>query len=328
MAPNRLIRKAKAPRILQYLGIIDDMYTEVAKNKRNSVLLIGVFLMITVLIGWVFSRAYGNPIILYIAAFSSILYTWVSYYNSDKMVLAVSHAKEVDKRSAPELYRMVENLSITAGLPMPRVYIISDSAPNAFATGRDPQHAVVCVTSGLIEKLNKKELEGVIAHELSHIGNYDIRIMSLIAVLVSVIALLSDFFLRWGWFFGGGDDDSPGGGNNAIFTLIALALAIVAPIIGVLIQLAVSRKREYLADASGALLIRYPQGLASALQKISGDKEPLEVANKATANMFIINPWRANVKGKDGRSFAAGLFSTHPPTADRIRRLEEMDTHA
>lgn len=304
------------------------MYTEVAKNKRNSILLIGVFLMITVLLGWVFSRAYGNPIILYIAAFSSILYTWISYYNSDKMVLAVSQAKEVNKKSAPELYRTVENLSITAGLPMPRVYIINDTAPNAFATGRDPQHAVICVTTGLLDKLGKTELEGVIAHELSHIGNYDIRVMSLIAVLVSVIALLSDFFLRWGWFFGGGDDDGPGGNSNPIFFIVAIALAIVAPIIGVLIQLAVSRKREYLADASGALLTRYPHGLASALRKISHDTEPLEAANKATANMYIVNPLRSNVKSKDARSFAARLFSTHPPTAERIKRLEEMETHA
>lgn len=307
------------------------MYTEVARNKRNSTLLVIAFLLITVGIGWVFSRATGNPGILYIAAFSSILYTWISYYNSDKMVLAVSNAREVTKNDAPELYRIVENLAITAGLPTPRVYIIEDTAPNAFATGRDPQHAVVCVTSGLLTKLEKPELEGVIAHELSHIGNYDIRLMSLIAVLVSVIALLSDMFLRWGIFFGGdGDNDSGGGGGNgqAVMYLIAIVLAIVAPIIGVLIQLAVSRKREYLADASGALLTRYPEGLARALKKISSDTEPLEAANKATANMYIVNPLRENVEDKAAHSFAAGLFSTHPPTAERIKRLEEMDTHA
>jgi heat shock protein HtpX len=208
------------------------------------------------------------------------------------------------------------------------VYIIADSAPNAFATGRDPEHAVVCVTEGLLQKLDKRELEGVIAHELSHIGNYDIRMMSLIAVLVSVIALLSDFFLRWGFFFGGDRDDNNNNGGQAqmIFMLLAIVLAIVAPIIGLLIQLAVSRKREYLADASGALLTRYPDGLASALKKIAGDTEPLEAANKATANMYIINPLRANVEGKGGKSFAAKLFSTHPPTADRIKRLSEMGT--
>lgn len=304
------------------------MYTEVAKNKRNSTILVLAFLIVTVLIGWVFAQALDSPWILFIAAGSSILYTWISYYNSDKMVLAVSGAKEVKKADAPELYRTLENLTITAGLPMPRLYVIDDTAPNAFATGRDPQHAVVCVTTGLLQKLDKRELEGVLAHELSHIGNYDIRIMSLIAVLVSVIALLSDFFLRWGWLVGGGDDDSPGGNSNPIFFLVAIALAIVAPIIGVIIQLAVSRKREYLADASAVLLTRYPDGLADALEKISGDKEPLEAANKATANMYIINPMRANVEGKDARGFAAGLFSTHPPTAERVKRLRQMGDHA
>ena len=304
------------------------MYTEIAKNKRNSSLLVFAFILVTIGISWVFARALDSPIILYVATSISILYSWISYFNSDKMVLAVSGAREVKKADSPELYRVVENLAITAGLPTPRVYIIADSAPNAFATGRDPEHAVVCVTEGLLQKLDKRELEGVIAHELSHIGNYDIRMMSLIAVLVSVIALLSDFFLRWGFFFGGDRDDNNNNGGQAqmIFMLLAIVLAIVAPIIGLLIQLAVSRKREYLADASGALLTRYPDGLASALKKIAGDTEPLEAANKATANMYIINPLRANVEGKGGKSFAAKLFSTHPPTADRIKRLSEMGT--
>lgn len=304
------------------------MYTEVAKNKRNSTILVLAFLIITVVISWIFAQALDSPWILYIAVFSSVFYTWISYYNSDKMVLAVSGAKATNKSDAPELYRTLENLTIAAGLPMPRLYVIDDTAPNAFATGRDPQHAVVCVTTGLLQKLNKKELEGVLAHELSHIGNYDIRIMSLIAVLVSVIALLSDFFLRWGWLMGGSDDDGPGNNSNPIFFLIAIVLALVAPIIGILIQLAVSRKREYLADASGALLTRYPDGLADALEKISGDKEPLEAANKATANMYIINPMRANVEGRDARGFAAGLFSTHPPTAERVERLRQMGERA
>jgi heat shock protein HtpX len=304
------------------------MYTEIAKNKRNSSLLVFAFILVTIGISWIFARALDSPIILYVATSISILYSWISYFNSDKMVLAVSGAREVKKADSPELYRVVENLAITAGLPTPRVYIISDSAPNAFATGRDPEHAVVCVTEGLLQKLEKRELEGVIAHELSHIGNYDIRMMSLIAVLVSVIALLSDFFLRWGFFFGGDRDDNNNNGGQAqmIFMLLAIVLAIVAPIIGLIIQLAVSRKREYLADASGALLTRYPDGLASALKKIAGDTEPLEAANKATANMYIINPLRANVEGKGGKSFAAKLFSTHPPTADRIKRLSEMGT--
>lgn len=303
------------------------MYTEIAKNKRNSSLLVFAFILVTIGISWVFARALDSPIILYVATSISILYSWISYFNSDKMVLAVSGAREVKKSDSPELYRVVENLAITAGLPVPRVYIIADSAPNAFATGRDPEHAVVCVTEGLLQKLDKRELEGVIAHELSHIGNYDIRMMSLIAVLVSIIALLSDFFLRWGFFRGRDNNNSDNGGQvQMIFMLLAIVLAIVAPIIGLLIQLAVSRKREYLADASGALLTRYPDGLASALQKIAGDTEPLEAANKATANMYIINPLRANVKSKGGKSFAAKLFSTHPPTADRIKRLAEMGT--
>ena len=306
------------------------MYTQVGRNKRNSVLLIMTFLIITTLIGWVFARAFDSPFILYVAAGISIFYSWISYYNSDKMVLAVSGAKEVNKQTAPELYRTVENLSITAGLPMPRVFVIDDSAPNAFATGRDPQHAVICVTTGIMSKLDKAELEGVIAHELSHIGNYDIRIMSLVAVMVSVIALLSDFFWHFGSIFGGGDDDNSSSGSQAqlIFFLIAIVLAIVAPIIGTLIQLAVSRKREYLADASAALLTRYPEGLARALKKIEGDTEPLEAANKATANMYIINPLREGKSGHGAKSFMANLFSTHPPTADRIKRLDEMETHA
>ena len=302
------------------------MYTEVAKNKRKSSLLVFSFILITIGISWIFARALNMPIILYVVTGISILYSWISYYNSDKMVLAVSGAREVKKKDAPELYRIVQNLSITAGLPTPRVFVINDTAPNAFATGRDPEHAVVCVTTGILDKLNKTELEGVIAHELSHVGNYDIRLMSLIAVLVSVIALLSDFFLRWGFWFGGGDDDNNNGGGQSqvLFLILAIVLAIVAPIIGVLIQLAVSRKREYLADASSALITRYPEGLAKALKKIASDREPLEAANKATANMYIINPLRENVENKGTKSFAAGLFSTHPPTADRIKRLEEM----
>lgn len=307
------------------------MYSQIDSNKRKSFFLIGAFIIIVAAIGWVFARALGNPILLYIAVIFSIIYAWISYYYSAQMTLAVSKAKEVQKKDAPELYRLVENLAITAGLPTPKVYIIDDDAPNAFATGRDPQHAVVAVTTGILDKLDKTELEGVIAHELSHVGNYDIRLMTLIVVLVAIIALLSDFFLRFTFWGGmGRDRDSEGGGDQMqlIFIVIGLILAILAPIIGTIMQLAISRKREYLADASGALLTRYPEGLAKALEKISADTEPLEEANKATANLYIVNPFRANIKDGHGkRSWFANLFSTHPPIEDRVKRLRGMETN-
>jgi heat shock protein HtpX len=213
---------------------------------------------------------------------------------------------------------LVENLTIAAGLPMPRVYIIADSAPNAFATGRDPKHGVVCVTTGLLEKLNKVELEGVLAHELSHIGNYDIRFMTLVVVMVGTITLLADWLLRFS-FFGGRSRENRD--SNGIFLLIGLVLAILSPIVATLMQLAINRKREFLADASGALLTRHPEGLASALEKIAGDQEPLEAANKATAPLYIVNP----LKGDSAKSFLAGLFNTHPPIEERIKRLREMN---
>ncbi|MCC7289254.1 M48 family metallopeptidase [bacterium] len=306
------------------------MYTEISKNKRNSILLMLVFMMVVIALGWVFSQALGEPAIVYGATAFALIYTWISYYNSDKMALAASHARRVEKKDAPELYRLVENLAITAGLPTPKIYIIDDTAPNAFATGRDPEHAVICVTTGILQKLDKAELEGVIAHELSHVGNYDIRFMSLVVVLVAIIALMSDWFLRF-TFWGGGDNDRDRGNGQLQMILMAagIILAILAPIIGTLMQLALSRKREYLADASGALLTRHPAGLASALRKISDDAEPLEAANKATANLYIVNPFRANVKvGRDARRWFANLYSTHPPIDERIKRLEEMNTHA
>jgi heat shock protein HtpX len=237
----------------------------------------------------------------------------------------MSHARQVDRQTAPELYRLVENLSIAAGISTPRIYIIDDSAPNAFATGRDPKHAVVCVTSGILQKLEKTELEGVIAHELSHIGNYDIRVMTLVVVLVGTITLLSDWFLRFN-FLGGRrrSSDNEGGQIMAILAIIGLIFAILSPIIATLIKLAVSRHREYLADASGALLTRYPEGLARALEKIAGDREPLEVANNATAHLYFASPFKADT-GKAVGSFLANLFNTHPPIEERIKRLREMN---
>jgi heat shock protein HtpX len=298
------------------------MYTEISKNKRNSWFLITGFVILIVLLCWVFSLALNNQVIMYVGVGFALFYAAISYFYSSNMVLAASGAKPVAKKDNPTLYRTVENLAITAGIPTPNIYIIDDTAPNAFATGRDPQHAMVCVTSGLLDKLDKQELQGVIAHELSHIGNYDVKLMTLVVMLVSIVILLSDWFLRISIF---GDDDSGDSGNLQLIILgIAIVFAILAPIIGMLFQLAVSRKREYLADASGALLTRYPEGLASALEKIETDTEPLEAANRATENLYIINPLREGVKN-DQRGWFASMFSTHPPTAERIKRLRAMD---
>ncbi|QQS23421.1 M48 family metallopeptidase [bacterium] len=262
---------------------------------------------------------YNNPAILIGAVIFSSVSALISYYYSDKITLAISGAQQIDLKTQPQLYQLVENLTITAGLPMPRVYIIEDTALNAFATGRNPTNAVICVTTGLLQRLDKTELEGVLAHELSHIGNYDIRFMTLVVVLVGVITLLADWMLRLS-LFGAGDDDN--NNKNPIFMLIGIVLVIVSPIIAMLIQLAVSRKREFLADASGALLTRYPEGLASALEKIAGDKEPLEAANKATAHLYISNPLKEH-EG-DSQSWFASLFNTHPPIEERIKRLRGM----
>lgn len=242
-----------------------------------------------------------------------------SYYYSDKMILGMSQAKQIQKNDNPQLFRIVENLCIGAGVPMPKIYIINDSAPNAFATGRDPNHSVVCVTTGILDKLDKIELEGVIAHELSHVRNYDIRLMAIVVILVGLVALLADIFMRSLWY-GGERRREDRGNSQGIFLLIGIVLAILSPLIATLIQLAVSRKREFLADASGALLTRYPEGLASALEKISADKEPLEVANNATAHLYIANPFKGKIQG----SWFSNLFNTHPPIEERIRILRSM----
>jgi heat shock protein HtpX len=255
-----------------------------------------------------------------IALIISGLMSFASYYYSDKIILGMSKAKQIKKSDNPEFFRIVENLCIGAGIPMPKVYVIEDSAPNAFATGRDPKHAVVCATTGILQKLNKIELEGVIGHELSHIRNFDIRLMAIVVVLVGLVALLADFFMRSLWYGGGRRNSREGNNAQGIFLLIGIVLAILSPIIATLIQLAVSRKREFLADASGVLLTRYPEGLATALEKIAKDKEPLEVANNATAHLYISNPFKGKISG----SFFASLFNTHPPIEERIKILRSM----
>lgn len=294
-------------------------YTEISKNKSESALLVFLFLVFIIGLGWVFSRAYNSPGLLFVAVIFSTVSALVSYYFSDSITLAISRAKPVDQKNNQELYRLVENLTIAAGLPMPKIYVIEDTAMNAFATGRDPKHAVVCYTSGILQRLNKAELEGVTAHELSHVGNYDIRFMTLVVVLVGIVTLLGDWFLRISFFGGRRRNDNNDGGQ--IFMLVGLVLALLSPIVATLIKLAVSRKREFLADASGVLLTRYPEGLASALQKISADTEPLEAANKATAHLYIANPLKGN---SGGVSWFANLFNTHPPIEERIKRLREM----
>ena len=242
----------------------------------------------------------------------------VSYFAGDKLILAQSKARELGPDEEPQLRNVVEALALGLGIPAPKIYLIDDSAPNAFATGRDPQHASIAVTSGLLEKLDRTELEGVLAHELSHVGNRDIRVMVLVTVLVGTVALLADGMWRSMFWTQGGRRGRDRGGGGSIIAVAAIALAVLTPIIATLIQLAVSRQREYLADASGALLTRYPAGLASALRKIAADKEPLEVANKATASLYFANPL------KDAPAFFDHLFDTHPPIEERIKRLEAM----
>src|SRR3989338_3907180 len=281
------------------------IYTHQSANTRKTWIIMSVFLVFVIFVGWVFAQVMQSSLILYGAVIFALVMNIAGYWYSDKLVLAMTRAREVKKQDAPELYRIVENLAITAGLPMPRVFIINDPAPNAFATGRDEKHAVVAVTTGLLERLEKQEVEGVIAHELSHIGNKDMLVSTVAVLLVGFVALLSDFFMRWTWFGGGRRDDRGGDGRaQAIFMLIGIVLAILAPIVATLMQLAISRKREFLADASGALLTRYPEGLASALVKISQYPVEMRAANHATAHLFIANPFRA----KNGAGFLTKLF--------------------
>lgn len=290
------------------------LYAQQDKNIRKTWLLMGLFLVIVIAIGWLFAQIYRSPGILYFAVIFSLLMNFFSYWYSDKIVLKMSGARPIEKKDNPELYRLVENLCITAGLKIPKIYIINDPAPNAFATGRNQEHAAVAVTLGLLESLNKTELEGVISHELSHIGNRDILISTIVVVLVGFIALLSDFFLRFSFF--GGRRDNREGNAGAILMIIGIILAILTPLAATLIQLAISRKREFLADASGALLTRYPEGLAGALEKISQYKAPMKMVNKATAHLYISNPF--------GAKKISRLFMTHPPMEERIKALRNL----
>lgn len=299
------------------------MYEEIASNQRRSWLLIFGFILIIGAIGYVFGQVaqFGYAGLVLAVIIASIMAIG-SYYNSDKIVLAMSHAHEADPVQYQYLHNTVEGLAIAAGIPKPKVYVMNDGAPNAFATGRDPEHSVIAVTTGLLNKMDRLELEGVIAHEMSHIKNYDIKFMTLTVVMVGVVILLSDWLLHSFWF-GGRKRDEGGGAGLVVLMVVGLVLAILAPILAQLIKMAVSRKREYLADANGALLTRYPPGLASALRKISADPEPLRVANKATAPLYISPPKQRAVTGK-----IKALWSTHPPTEERIKRLEEMGSLA
>ncbi|MCL4354111.1 M48 family metallopeptidase [Patescibacteria group bacterium] len=281
-----------------------------------------LFVVFITTLVFVFSKALGySPLgITGIALIFAGLTSIGSYYYSDKLVLASVNARLIKEKDNQTLYHIVENLAIGDGLPKPKIYIINDESPNAFATGRDPQHAVICVTSGILNKLTKSELEGVIAHELSHVKNYDTRFMAIVAILVGFIAIFADFFMRSLWWRSFGDDDNRSSNLQIILLAIGIVFAILSPIIATLIQLALSRKREFLADASAALLTRYPEGLASALEKISNDKNVLRTANNATAQLFIINPF----KGKSVKAWFSSLFNTHPPIEERIKILRSM----
>ncbi len=298
------------------------IYDRIDANRRNTFLLLFVFVALlagaSIAMGVILGLPYPFAPLLIIPF---LVVALVSYYSSSRVALAISQAREVTKEEEPELFRTVENLCIGAGLPMPKVYVIEDGSPNAFATGRDPDHAAIAVTRGLLQKLDRLELEGVIAHELSHIGNYDIRVMTIVVVLVGLAALMADFALRltfWGAGRRSGNRGRSGGAGVAIIYAIALVAIILTPIVAQLIRFAVSRQREFLADASGALLCRNPDALARALEKISADPDPLEVANKATAHLYINNPLREH------QSFLNNLFATHPPIEERVQLLRAM----
>lgn len=292
------------------------MYSEIASNKRKTIYVMFFFVVVIGILAWLFAAYFGGSHdVFYGALVGSVIYALISYYAGSRMSLAVNGAQEIQKQDNPRLWRIVENLSITDGLPMPKVYIMNDPAPNAFATGRDPKHSAVCATSGLLEIMDDDELTGVFAHELGHVKNYDIRVSMIAFALTAVISLIADILLRMTWFR---NDDREN--NNQAMLVLGIVAAIIAPIVATLIQLAISRRREYLADATGALTTRYPEGLASALEKIERTGSVLKKQNTATAHFFFANPLKAHS--------VANLFSTHPPIEDRIAHLRSMGTHA
>lgn len=300
-----------------------DIYGAKDSNIRKTWALLTFFFVIVIGFGYALNIYFNSPAILIVAVIMSVATSVMSYWFSDRMVLAMANARPIERRSAPDLYAIVENLAITAGLPVPKIYIINEPAPNAFATGRNPEHAVVAVTTGLLERLNRTELEGVIAHELSHIGNWDMLVSTVVVVLVGVISIAGNIAMRsfmWGGIQRRDDRDSA---KNGFVALLAVIGVILLPIAATLIQLAISRKREFLADASGALLTRYPEGLASALLKISADPHPVASASNTTAHLWFENPFKADASGRNqkGLPWFAKLFLTHPPVADRVAAL-------
>lgn len=290
-------------------------------NVTKTYVIMIAFVTLVVLLGYVLGQAlgYGNDI-MWLAVFFSVISSFVSYYWGDSLVLTLSHARPADRKKDFDFFTVAENLSMAAGIPKPRLYVIDDTAMNAFATGRDPKHAVVVATTGILSRLERRELEGVIAHELSHIKNYDTRLMAVVAVLVGTVAYMADMFLRQLWWGGNRRNRDNDNSLSGIFMIVGIVLAIISPILATLIQLAASRNREYLADVSGAKLTRYPEGLARALEKLNGDKEVLEAATNATAHLYITNPF----KGKNFGAWFANAFNTHPPIEDRIKRLRAL----
>lgn len=287
------------------------MYKEIAANKRKTAYIMFGFLIIISGLAWLFGMYFGEPPVITIGVLiGALIYTVIAYFTGGKMAVAVNGAQEIKKSDNPRLWRIVENLAITEGMPMPRVFIMNDPAPNAFATGRDPRHAIVCATTGLLDMMTDTELEGVMAHEMGHVKNYDIRVSMVAFALVAVISLLADVLLRMTWFSGNNRN------QNQVTLLLGLAAAIIAPLVATMIQLAISRRREYLADATGALTTRYPEGLASALEKIGAHGSTIRKQNSSTAHLFFANPLKSGS--------ISGLFSTHPPVTDRVARLRGM----